>query len=444
MKPTIYLVAFLVLVLTPFVMSLYIDPSDPRYPDQNRYIDQVDPRVNKLQPGLYVDPADSRYIPFSSINQVKPTKGNIDFVPGTSNVRIQNDSVNSRIILFVDVNSGTATAINWVELSAVIPWQDVNVANNITVDWTGLQNYPSGCPIGQAVRVIGDTLTCVVVGDLNQADANGFYVKLNPTTTQQITGRDLNIFTTSTLPPLTINTNNTIMQRWMLNNTVELEVCNIFGFSGICSNTINNPVGFFGFPDLTGYFAVAGGGLASALNDDVSWEFQAPLTKVTGNIFQADNNANIKDLNVINTSNLNKLRVLNDTNFLRNARINDSLYVDKNIYADTYERDLGINLDTCYTNGGKRDMHVYGGILTEVKQDDDVAFVSLQTGTGCGALNTVQVTGIKNFGINPNGVIESFYFPFSFLVHDGNAFKITSTVSGSGTVTLENARGYYP
>jgi len=48
----------------------------------------------------------------------------------------------------------------WSSLSAVIPWADVNVADNISVNWAGLQNYPSACSSGQYVHTIGDTLTC--------------------------------------------------------------------------------------------------------------------------------------------------------------------------------------------------------------------------------------------------------------------------------------------
>jgi len=41
-------------------------------------------------------------------------------------------------------------------------WSDSEVADNLTIDWTGLQNYPTGCNIGEAVTAVGDTLTCAV------------------------------------------------------------------------------------------------------------------------------------------------------------------------------------------------------------------------------------------------------------------------------------------
>ncbi len=41
-------------------------------------------------------------------------------------------------------------------------WSDSEVANNLTIDWTGLQNYPTGCNAGEAVTAVGDTLTCAV------------------------------------------------------------------------------------------------------------------------------------------------------------------------------------------------------------------------------------------------------------------------------------------
>ena len=50
-----------------------------------------------------------------------------------------------------------ANAINSTQL------QDNSVTNSkiVSVDWVKLQNYPAGCPAGQAVQVIGDTLTCI-------------------------------------------------------------------------------------------------------------------------------------------------------------------------------------------------------------------------------------------------------------------------------------------
>ncbi|MFC1622062.1 hypothetical protein ACFL13_01620 [Patescibacteria group bacterium] len=50
-------------------------------------------------------------------------------------------------------------------------WDDGEISNSITVgssgsvDWTALTSYPTGCSAGQAVRVIGDTLTCIDVAD---------------------------------------------------------------------------------------------------------------------------------------------------------------------------------------------------------------------------------------------------------------------------------------
>lgn len=280
--------------------------------------------------------------------------------------------------------------------------------------------------------------SCVITGRINSGfDAN--VLDLNAVGDANITN------SSATIPPLTINNtgSNTTLTSWMSNGLIEASICNAFGFTGLCFDSVNNPIGFFGFTNLTGYYAVAAGGAASAINDDVEVQLQAPITRVT-QTFIGDQNINGRDLNIINTSNLNRLRVGNDSNFLRNARINDSLYVDKNIYADTFEKDLGIALNTCYVNGGKRDLHVYGNITSDLKNDNDVAYVELQTGTSCGTLTTVQRTGVLVFGANPNGIVEDYYYPFGFLVHDGNAFQITSTIAGSGSVSLDNVRGYYP
>lgn len=77
-------------------------------------------------------------------------------------------SFNSTNIIQTDLNS-IANAYIWQTISAVIPWADVNVANDLDinsegdVDWLALSNYPAACPAGQAVQVIGDTLTCVTI-----------------------------------------------------------------------------------------------------------------------------------------------------------------------------------------------------------------------------------------------------------------------------------------
>lgn len=47
---------------------------------------------------------------------------------------------------------------------------DAYVADAITVDWAGLQAYPTGCT-NQFVRTIGDILTCATVVDADVADA---------------------------------------------------------------------------------------------------------------------------------------------------------------------------------------------------------------------------------------------------------------------------------
>lgn len=49
------------------------------------------------------------------------------------------------------------------DLYAIFPTNpigDENVSDNITVNWTGLQNYPTSCTAGDFVTAVGDTLTC--------------------------------------------------------------------------------------------------------------------------------------------------------------------------------------------------------------------------------------------------------------------------------------------
>lgn len=230
----------------------------------------------------------------------------------------------------------------------------------------------------------------------------------------------------------------------------------------LCPSTGSAAGGLAFGTDLSNFILFAGAGLPSSITDPNGFIIAAPTTiqsttdidfslNVDGNQtihgslgLTVDQNVNARDLNVSQNAHIRNLQVNQDFNVYRNARITKDLYVDQNIYADTYERDLGLGLNTCYTNSGRRDMHIYGNILVDVKIDNDAAYVDLQTGTGCGSLTTVQRTGISVFGANPNGVVENYYFPFSFLVHDGNAYQITSTTAGSGSVTLEANRGYFP
>jgi len=82
---------------------------------------------------------------------VKQTDGNIWYnkVEDSNNV--------SRLHSDVIANPPWLT---WSILNNVIPWADVNVSDDLTVNWTGLQNYPSACSAGDYVHTIGDTLTC--------------------------------------------------------------------------------------------------------------------------------------------------------------------------------------------------------------------------------------------------------------------------------------------
>lgn len=276
---------------------------------------------------------------------------------------------------------------------------------------------------------------CVITGRINSSfDAN--VSDINSVGDSNFTGNNASI------PPITVNSlSSTIMQRWMLSGLTELEVCNVFGFSGFCSNPTNNPVAFFGFSNLTGYFSVSGSGLGSALNDDVGWEFQAPLTQVTGALFKADNNANVKDLNVSNNSYVQRETIKTDLNVLQNATISNNLYVDKNIITDHLDRDLGIALDTCYQNAGRMEMHVYGDIKSDISAGGDTAYIDISTGNSCGTLGIIQTVGVTSETTDAKYTLA---FNFDFLVPDNNYYKLTSNAAGMGTVTLDFARGYYP
>ncbi|MBM3228558.1 hypothetical protein FJZ20_01580, partial [Candidatus Pacearchaeota archaeon] len=91
-------------------------------------------------------------------------------------------------VLFVDSNS------DLVGIGTVSPQNKLNVLGDINatttiyagefsgpMNWTNLQNYPVGCGTGQAVQVIGDTLTCVDVENATTLDGYpaSFFMPLN-------------------------------------------------------------------------------------------------------------------------------------------------------------------------------------------------------------------------------------------------------------------------
>lgn len=91
-------------------------------------------------------------------------------------------------LLFGCVSQKDRVVIREQVFDALIPIQDANVSDDLTINWVGLQNYPAGCPSGYAVQVIDDSLTCVAVGgggggggtDTNTqtagwTDANGYW-----------------------------------------------------------------------------------------------------------------------------------------------------------------------------------------------------------------------------------------------------------------------------
>ena len=53
-----------------------------------------------------------------------------------------------------------------------LPWADANVADNITVNWIGLDTYPDACGAGDFVTTVGDTLTCDTPSYTTDTDTN--------------------------------------------------------------------------------------------------------------------------------------------------------------------------------------------------------------------------------------------------------------------------------
>ncbi len=74
---------------------------------------------------------------------------------------ITDADVSNTLTASIFVGSGSSTNavdLGTAEIAGTLA--DGNVSDSITVDWTGLQNYPTGCSAGQAVSAVGDTLTC--------------------------------------------------------------------------------------------------------------------------------------------------------------------------------------------------------------------------------------------------------------------------------------------
>lgn len=278
--------------------------------------------------------------------------------------------------------------------------------------------------------------------DLNQLDANNLYVRKNPLTSQSINGFDLNIITSlASIPNLTLRNNSgtgseTFLRTVDSTGTVVCEMGRAFGVYGtyLCPALVGVAFGV----DLSNFFLVQGAGAPSSINDPNGFNVSNDIT-VGGNA-QFNNDINVsRDANVFN------LKVSRDANFLQNARIKNSLYVDVNIFADTYEKDRAPEwaLDLCYVNNGKRDLVVYGSILSNVKKDADLAYVDIYTDTGCTTL--VQSIGIQYYSdtLSTNTGL-SVYDAFSFLVHDGNSFMLTSNTTGTSTLSLNTIRSYFP
>ena len=49
-----------------------------------------------------------------------------------------------------------------------------NCSGASSIDWNSLTNFPAPCPSGFAVQIIGSTLTCISVGDVNSNLDGGF------------------------------------------------------------------------------------------------------------------------------------------------------------------------------------------------------------------------------------------------------------------------------
>jgi len=128
---------------------------------------------------------------------------------------------------------------------------------------------------------------------------------------------------------------------------------------------------------------------------------------------------------------------------------NGYVRIDKNIYTPIYDTVTAINLDTCYVNGGIRDLHLYTTINAVTSAQFDVAYVTLDVGTNCGTITPKQGVGIVSDGL---GIKADQLYELHGIIPAGYGYQLTSNVAGSGTVQLGDSGGtitdavwrYYP
>jgi hypothetical protein len=82
----------------------------------------------------------------------------------------------------------TGTIISTGNISAITGLTDSQVSDSLTVDWTGLQNYPAACSAGQAVTALADTPTCTAfLTSFTEADTLATVTGRGATTSSNLT-----------------------------------------------------------------------------------------------------------------------------------------------------------------------------------------------------------------------------------------------------------------
>ncbi len=154
---------------------------------------------------------------------------------------------NAGTALFTISSTGTITAGTWNGTSI----SDAYVDNNITVNWTGLQNYPTACSAGQAVTAVGDTLTCATFAT---TDTNTTYSANNGITlsgtTFGLTGQALALHNLNTNGIMVRTGSGTVAARSIEAGT-GLSVTNGDGISGNPSIGFDYSATLAGNPGLT-------------------------------------------------------------------------------------------------------------------------------------------------------------------------------------------------
>lgn len=224
------------------------------------------------------------------------------------------------------------------------------------------------------------------------------------------------------------------------------------GYYGYLLDAGGVPAGWFEGYDFSNFRVLGPAGVGSQWTDADGINLNG-TTVVNGDLIASnnfDNSGGFATLNDIFIGGTLQSNINLDANFVRSIGNSNgylqnvytqTIYVDQNIYADTYDtNNVKISLNTCYTNNSARDLVFYGSVNASTTLALDTAYAEIQAGIGCGSLATKQKVGTSTVA----AVNESGFYTFAILVPKKSSYRIKVTTSGSGSLKLEYVQEYYP